>query len=64
MSDLTRLGASELADLLASREASSVQVVQAHLDRIQTVDGEIHAFLHVDGDGALATAREIDARRT
>jgi aspartyl-tRNA(Asn)/glutamyl-tRNA(Gln) amidotransferase subunit A len=62
-SALTRLSAAELSDLLASREASSVQVVEAHLDRIAAVDGEIHAFLHVDAEGALAAAREIDARR-
>ncbi|HJR88786.1 MAG TPA: Asp-tRNA(Asn)/Glu-tRNA(Gln) amidotransferase subunit GatA [Aeromicrobium sp.] len=63
MSELIRKSASELAELLASREASSVQVVEAHLDRIADVDATIHAFLHVDADGALATARDIDARR-
>ena len=63
MSDLIRKSAGELAELLGSRTASSVEIVQAHLDRIEDVDATIHAFLHVDAEGALATARDIDARR-
>jgi aspartyl-tRNA(Asn)/glutamyl-tRNA(Gln) amidotransferase subunit A len=63
-SDITRASAAELADALARRELSSVEVVQAHLDRIAAVDGEVHAFLHVDGEGALAAARAVDERRT
>ena len=35
---------------------------QAHLDRIAAVDGEVHAFLHVDGERALAQAAVIDHR--
>ena len=63
MSELTRRTASELADALASGDITSVEVTEAHLDRIAAVDGEIHAFLHVDAEGALTTARASDARR-
>ena len=63
MSELTRRSASELADLVASGEASAVEVAQAHLDRITAVDGDLHAFLHVDADGALAAAKAVDERR-
>jgi aspartyl-tRNA(Asn)/glutamyl-tRNA(Gln) amidotransferase subunit A len=62
-SDITRLSAAELAHALGTREVSSVEAVQAHLDRIAAVDGDVHAFLHVDGEGALASAREVDDRR-
>jgi aspartyl-tRNA(Asn)/glutamyl-tRNA(Gln) amidotransferase subunit A len=62
-SDRTRATAAELADALASKTVSSVEVTQAHLDRIEAVDGQVHAFLHVDAEGALATARDVDARR-
>ena len=63
-SDLTRATAAELADALATRTISSVEVTRAHLDRIVAVDGEVHSYLHVDAEGALAQARAIDERRT
>ena len=63
MSDLTRRTAAELADALAAGETTSVEVTQASLDRIAEVDSAVHAFLHVDADGALAAARAADQRR-
>ncbi|MEP6842210.1 MAG: amidase family protein, partial [Pseudolysinimonas sp.] len=48
--------------MLAAGEVSSVEVTQAHLDRIAAVDGDIHAFLHLNA-AALDTATAIDARR-
>ena len=61
MTDLFRLDAREVADRIARREVSAVEVAQAHLDRIAAVDDRLHAFLHVDTDGALAQARRVDA---
>lgn len=63
MSDLTRMTAAELAEALAAGETTSVAITQAHLDRIAAVDGAVHAFLHVDAEGALAQAAASDARR-
>jgi len=63
VSELIRKDASELAALLSSSEVSAVEVTQAHLDRISQVDKKVHAFLHVDTAGALATAKDIDTRR-
>ncbi|GAB3091618.1 Asp-tRNA(Asn)/Glu-tRNA(Gln) amidotransferase subunit GatA [Isoptericola nanjingensis] len=63
MTDLTRLSAAELAETLTRREASSVEATRDHLDRIAAVDGDVHAFLHVSEDDALATAADVDARR-
>ncbi|MCI2423321.1 Asp-tRNA(Asn)/Glu-tRNA(Gln) amidotransferase subunit GatA [Saccharopolyspora sp. K220] len=60
---LTGLTASELAAKLQAGEVTSVEVTQAHLDRIAAVDPAVHAFLHVDADGALAAARRADADR-
>ena len=62
-SDLTRLTADALAAKLASKEVSSVEATQAHLDRIAAVEGAVHAFLHVASDSALAEAADIDRRR-
>ncbi len=61
--DLTRASAADLADLLSRGETSSVEVTQALLDRTESVDGDVHAYLHLDREGALASAREVDERR-
>jgi aspartyl-tRNA(Asn)/glutamyl-tRNA(Gln) amidotransferase subunit A len=63
MRELIGRTAAEIAEALAAGETTSVEVTQAHLDRIGQVDGGVHAFLHVDADGALASAREADDRR-
>jgi aspartyl-tRNA(Asn)/glutamyl-tRNA(Gln) amidotransferase subunit A len=62
MSELIRKDASVLAGLVSSGEVSAVEVAQAHLDRIAVVDGDVHAFLHVDTEGALASAAAVDAK--
>jgi aspartyl-tRNA(Asn)/glutamyl-tRNA(Gln) amidotransferase subunit A len=59
---LNTLTAAELAGRLAAGEVSSVEVTQAHLDRIAAVDEEVHAFLHLN-EKALETAASVDARR-
>jgi aspartyl-tRNA(Asn)/glutamyl-tRNA(Gln) amidotransferase subunit A len=61
--DLTRAGAAELADLLRAGDTSSVEVTRALLDRTEAVDGAVHAYLHVDAEGALAAADAVDRRR-
>ncbi len=61
--DLIRRSAADQAAALAARETSSVELTRAHLDRIGAVDGAVHAFLHVDTEGALAAAEASDARR-
>ncbi len=61
--DLTRKTASELAELLASKQVSSVEVTQAHLDRIASVGDSVHSFLHHNNESALATAKLVDERR-
>ena len=62
-SDLVRQTASVLAGAISAGEVSAREVTQAHLDRIVEVDDRIHAFLHVDAEGALAAADAVDAAR-
>jgi len=62
VTDIIRWSAAELADKLAAGEVSSREATQAHLDRITAVDGDVHAFLHVN-EGALAAADAIDSAR-
>lgn len=53
----------EMAAALNSGEITSVELTQQHLDRIAQVDKDVHAFLHVDTEGALAQARDVDSKR-
>ena len=55
--------ASEMAAAVASGEITSEALTQAHLSRIAEVDEKVHAFLHVDEEGALAQARAVDVAR-
>ena len=59
---LVTKSAAELAALLDAGEVSSVEVTQAHLDRIAEVDGAVHAYLHVN-ESAIDTAAAIDKKR-
>ncbi len=61
-SSLVRCTAAELAERIASGEVSSVEATRAHLERIADVDGDIHAFLHVNA-AALDAAAAVDAAR-
>ncbi|NJC68121.1 Asp-tRNA(Asn)/Glu-tRNA(Gln) amidotransferase subunit GatA [Planosporangium thailandense] len=63
MTDVTRATAAELGRLIGSGEVSAEEVTRAHLDRIAEVDDRVHAFLHVDAEGAIAAARAVDAAR-
>ena len=62
MSDLIRQNASVLANAIATKEVSAVEVTQAHLDRISAVDDKVHAFLHVNAQAALDQAKAVDAK--
>lgn len=50
----------EVFPRLLAREISPVQLVQACLDRIAVVDPQLHAFIHVAADQALAAAEEAE----
>lgn len=54
--------ATELAGSIAAGELSSREVTEAFLARIDQVDDKVHAYLHVDTEGALAQADSIDAK--
>ncbi|MBW3085847.1 Glutamyl-tRNA(Gln) amidotransferase subunit A [Austwickia sp. TVS 96-490-7B] len=61
--DLTRQSAARLAELLAAGEVSSQEVTAAHLERMRSVDGAVHAYLHHNDDQAMAVARDVDQAR-
>lgn len=59
---LTDLSITEARTLLDRRELSAVELTQAHLDRIASVEDRIHAFLHLMTDVAHAQAAAADRR--
>lgn len=63
MIELTRKTAAELSTLLQGGEVSAREVADAHLDRIAAAEPSVHAFLHVNTEGARAAADEIDRKR-
>ncbi|WP_144793891.1 Asp-tRNA(Asn)/Glu-tRNA(Gln) amidotransferase subunit GatA [Kocuria palustris] len=74
--NIIELPAAELAQRLRAGEITSVQAVQAHLDRIEATDGRavddqdrsagktgLNAFLHVNAQEALEVAEQVDRDR-
>ena len=57
---LHELGATQLAALIRSRDVSPVEVVQAHLNRIEAVEPRINAFVTVTAEAALEAARTME----
>ena len=53
--------AREIAHLVGRRELSPIEVVQAHLARIDALNPSLNAFVHVGRDGALAAANRQEA---
>ena len=60
---LFELSAAEAIGKLRNGEIASEELVQACLDRIDEVDGEIEAWAHLNPEYALDQARTLDARR-
>ena len=52
--------ATTLAKMIRGKEVSSREVVSAHLDRIEAVNGQVRAITAVLADSALAAADAAD----
>src|SRR5271169_1989557 len=58
--ELTYSDATKLAELIRIREVSPVEVMKAHLDRIEAVNPKVNAIVTI-ADGALESARAAEA---
>ena len=58
--DLVFLGAARQAELIRTKKVSSVELVQAYLDRIDRVDDRLRAYITVTREAALAAARRAE----
>jgi aspartyl-tRNA(Asn)/glutamyl-tRNA(Gln) amidotransferase subunit A len=61
MSELAWASATDLVRMMATKEVSPVEVVRAHLERIDRLEGTLHAFITVCADPALEAARAAEA---
>lgn len=59
-SDVPFLSASELSRLMAAKEISPVEAAEAYLERIETLNGKLHAYVTVTADTALAAAKKAE----
>ena len=59
--DLSFLPLHELAPLIASRQVSPVELVDAQLSRIEALDDVLRAFIFVDADNARKAAKAAEA---
>lgn len=59
--DLCFTSAADLLNLYRMRSLSPVEVTQAVLDRIERLNPKLNAYLYVDADGAMKTARAAEA---
>lgn len=60
MNELCKLGAERLAKLIASREVRSIEVIDAHLARIDEVNPALNAVTATLADTARAAAADVD----
>jgi aspartyl-tRNA(Asn)/glutamyl-tRNA(Gln) amidotransferase subunit A len=58
---LAHQSAGELATLIRRRELSPVTLVEAYLERIGRLDGELRAYVTVCGEAALAEAKRAES---
>ena len=63
MAELFRMSAAQIAEAVRDGEVSAIEVTDAHLARIEQVEPQVRAFLHVAADLAREAARAVDQRR-
>ena len=61
MDSLTYRSAVEMARMIREKKISPVELVQAHLDRIERLNPQLNAFVSVDSVRALEAARKAEA---
>jgi Asp-tRNA(Asn)/Glu-tRNA(Gln) amidotransferase A subunit family amidase len=57
VSELTSLSAIQIAELVRQRSISPVELVKAHLGQIERLNPKLNAFVQVDAERALQSAR-------
>ena len=58
------LGIAEAGDLIKARKLSPIELTQVLLDRIEALNGRLHAFIRVTPEAAMTAARAAEAEIT
>src|SRR5579862_7122739 len=61
MPELTLLSAVSMAEQIRKKRLSPVELVEAHLARIEALNPKLNAFVHIDAEGARMQARSAEA---
>ena len=60
MSELTRQSATEMAEKVRRKQVSPLELVEAHLARIERLNPKLNAFIPLDAERAVASARQAE----
>jgi aspartyl-tRNA(Asn)/glutamyl-tRNA(Gln) amidotransferase subunit A len=60
--DITSLKGWEMKERLLGKEISSTEILTAHLDMIDKKEKDLNAFITLDREGAMESARRIDEK--
>lgn len=60
---ITKMSVSRLSNLLAKKEISAVEAATAYIEKINTSDKNIGAYISLNTEGALEQAAEVDKLR-
>lgn len=60
--DIAFLDACETADRIKAKDVSATEVTQSAIQRAEKLQPSLNAFINLEGEGALAAARDVDAK--
>src|SRR3954466_8857291 len=60
MGDVSRASAVAMAEAIRQREISALELADAHLQRIERLNPQLNAFVHVDPESVRRDARAAD----
>lgn len=60
MTELTLLGANQIAKAILNKEVSSVEVLKAHINKINDLNSDLNAIVTLNIDNALLNAQKAD----
>ena len=58
--ELPFLTASQLSNLIETKEVSPVEATEAYLDRIEEVDPKLNSYITITGEQAVESARQAE----